>query len=232
MKKKIGITDSGGASFPNYVNWFTSEDTKDDIEVVKLDINSHDYKSCTGFVISGGIDVHPDSYDGDHDYPNRPDEWNEARDQYEETVYKYAKMNKMPVLAICRGLQLVNTIEGGTLIQDLGDGNNVHKKGEADKEHVVVIDSRTFLGEITGAMSGKVNSAHHQAADLIGNSLMVSARSKDDDIVEALEFKDKINKGFLICVQWHPERMADKETSALSKSIKKAFVTAVRSQKV
>lgn len=220
--RKVGFTDT--SNIQNYLKWFEGED----VEAVKLEVGSHDYKGCQGIVLTGGIDVHPDVYDGEHDYPNRPEEWDEGRDQYEETVYKYAKVNKVPILAICRGLQLVNVLEGGTMIQDLGEGNATHKKEQDDKEHTVTIDSRTMLGDITGAMSGVVNSAHHQAVDEPGRSLMVNATSKDN-VIEGLEFKDKTNKGFMIAVQWHPERMKDKDTSAFSKNVKKAFLSAIRS---
>ena len=222
--KKVGITDSRSASMEKYVNWFQGED----VDIVKLEIDSHDYKSCSGIVLTGGTDVHPDVYDGEHEYPNKPESWDEDRDEYEETVYKYAKVNKIPILAICRGLQLVNVIEGGTMIQDLGEGNVTHQKEGNDKEHSVTIDSRTLLGDITGAMSGTVNSAHHQAVDEPGRSLLVNATSKDN-VIEGLEFKDKTNKGFMIAVQWHPERMKDKDTSAFSKNIKRAFLSAIRS---
>jgi putative glutamine amidotransferase len=222
--KKVGITDSRSVSMEKYVSWFNG----DDVEVVKLEVDSHDYKSCQGIVLTGGTDVHPDAYDGEHDYPNKPDNWDEDRDEYEESVYKYAKINKIPILAICRGLQLVNVLEGGTMIQDLGEGNATHQKDGVDKEHTVTVDSRTLLGDITGAMSGVVNSAHHQAVDEPGRSLLVSATSKDN-VIEGLEFKDKANKGFMIAVQWHPERMKDKDTSAFSKNIKKAFLSAIRS---
>jgi putative glutamine amidotransferase len=222
--KKVGITDSRSASMEKYVSWFSGED----VDIVKLEVDSHDYKSCSGIVLTGGTDVHPDVYDGEHDYPNKPDNWDEDRDEYEETVYKYAKVNKIPILAICRGLQLVNVIEGGTMIQDLGDGNITHQKEQSDKEHSITVDSRTLLGDITGAMSGTVNSAHHQAVDEPGRSLLVNATSKDN-VIEGLEFKDKTNKGFMIAVQWHPERMKDKDTSAFSKNIKRAFLSAIRS---
>ncbi|HMJ68281.1 MAG TPA: gamma-glutamyl-gamma-aminobutyrate hydrolase family protein [Cyclobacteriaceae bacterium] len=228
MKKKVGVTDSRSASMEKYLSWFTQEDIGGDIEIVKLEVGSHEYNGCSGIVLTGGTDVHPDQYDGSTDYPLKPESWDEERDVYEEKVYKYAKYNKLPVLAICRGMQLVNVIEGGTLIQDLGEGNVIHKKEETDKEHPVTVDSRTLLGEVTGAMTEKVNSAHHQAIDLVGNDLMVSAVSKDD-VIEGLEFKNKANKGFMVGVQWHPERMTDKETSLLSKGLKKAFLSAIRS---
>jgi putative glutamine amidotransferase len=221
--KKLGITDSRSLSMANYVAWFDGEG----VDVIRLSVNSHDYKNCQGILLTGGTDVHPDLYDGEHDYPGRPDKWDEERDQYEEAVYKYAKMNKIPILAICRGLQLVNVLEGGTMTQDLGEANATHQKEQVDREHQVTIDSRTLLGDITGAMSGTVNSAHHQAVEEPGRSLMVSAVSKDD-VIEGLEYKDKTNKGFMIAVQWHPERMKDKDTNALAKNVKKAFITAIK----
>lgn len=227
MKKRVGVTDSRGKTMDNYLNWFTSEDIGGDIEIVKLEVGSHEFNGCAGIVLTGGTDVHPNQYDGDEDYPLKPESWDEERDAYEEKVYKYAKFNKLPVLAICRGLQLVNVIEGGTLIQDLGEGNSIHKKEETDKEHIVTVDSRTMLGDVTGTMSEKVNSAHHQAIDLVGNDLIVNAVSKDD-VIEGLEFKNKANKGFMLAVQWHPERMTNKDTSPLSKGIKKAFLSAIR----
>jgi putative glutamine amidotransferase len=222
--KKLGIT-RGKKGVENYVNWLAGTDG---IEVEQLEVGSNAYKDCSGILLSGGTDVDPDLYDGDKDYDLKPDEWESERDAYEETVYKYAKVNKIPVLAICRGLQLVNVVEGGTMIQDLGDLNATHRKEENDKEHAVTIDSRTLLGDITGAMSGTVNSAHHQAVEEPARPLMVNAVSKDN-VIEGLEFKDKTNKGFMIAVQWHPERMQNKEVSPLSQSIKKAFLSAIRS---
>lgn len=224
----MGITDTKNVE--NYISWFTDSDKANDIDVQKLEIGSNSYKDCSGIILSGGIDIDPEMYDGSEDYELRPESWDRKRDEYEEMVYKHAKMNKIPILAICRGLQLVNVVEGGTMIQDLGNQNDIHKKAEDDREHSVSIDSRTLLGDITGSMSGTVNSAHHQAADPygIGRDLIVSAISKDD-VIEGLEYKDKTNKGFMIAVQWHPERMKDKETSSLSKGIKKAFLSAIRS---
>jgi putative glutamine amidotransferase len=223
--KKLGITDSRSQSMKNYLSWFDGED----VEVIKLEVGSHDYKSCSGIVLTGGTDVNPIMYDIEGPYENMPDQFDDARDEYEASVYEYAKMNKIPILAICRGLQLVNVAEGGTLIRDLDQKNIVHKKDDVDKTHVVTIDSRTLLGDITGAMSGEVNSAHHQAADpeAIARSLMVSAVSKDD-VIEGLEFKDKTNKGFMIAVQWHPERMKDMDTNPLAKNLKKALVSAIK----
>lgn len=226
-KKKIGITDT--SKVERYVEWFSNEDLGGDVEVVVLKKNSEEYTTCSGIVLSGGVDVHPSLYDGDEDYPNA-DPFDLDRDEFETKVYEFARNKKVPVLAICRGMQLVNVVEGGTLIQDLGEGNAIHRKeGGVDKVHIVDVDSRTFLGDVTGAMMSNVNSAHHQAVDpqAIGRALTPNAFSRDGT-VEGLEYKDKVGKGFFLAVQWHPERMEDRETNLLSKPLKKAFISAVR----
>jgi len=216
--KKVGITDTRSKMMANYLSWFEGEN----IDVVKLEVNSHDYKGCSGIVLTGGTDIHPDLYDGEQEYANKPDQWDEERDRYEEAVYNYAKINKIPILAICRGLQLVNVIEGGTMIQDLGEGNLVHKKeNDIDREHKVAVDS-----DVTGGMNEIVNSAHHQAVEFPGKALMVSATSPDN-VIEAMEFKDKTNRGFMVCVQWHPERIPDSQK--MSKNLKRGFLNAIRS---
>ena len=229
MRKKIGITNT--SKVERYAMWFTSTDLDDDIEIKIITNGSDDYKECSGILLTGGIDVHPEMYDGEEDYPNA-DIHDKDRDEFEQEAYEYAKKNRIPILGICRGLQLVNVVEGGTLIQDLGNGNDVHKKGEEDKIHPVVISQGSLLAEIVGKSQGNVNSAHHQAADpaAIGRQLTVNAVTEAGGIgvVEGLEFKDRRDKGFMLCVQWHPERMQDKEESPFSKNIKEAFLRAVR----
>ncbi len=226
-KKKIGITDT--SKVERYVEWFTKEDLGDDVEVVVLKKGSDEFKHCSGIVLSGGVDVHPSLYDGDEDYPNA-DPFDLDRDEFESEVYEFARGKKIPILAICRGMQLVNVVEGGTLIQDLGEGNATHRKESGvDKQHIVDVDSRTFLGDVTGAMMANVNSAHHQAVDPkgIGRALTPNAFSRDGT-VEGLEYKDKTGKGFFLAVQWHPERMEDREKSLLSKPLKRSLLSAAR----
>ncbi|MEI9921557.1 MAG: gamma-glutamyl-gamma-aminobutyrate hydrolase family protein [Bacteroidota bacterium] len=224
--KKVGITDT--SNIQNYITWFTDQDKGNDIEVLKLEIGSNDYKGCSGIILSGGIDINPKMYDGEDEYENRPAEFNDERDAYEEEVYNYAKMNKIPILAICRGLQLVNVVEGGTMIQDLGEDNAIHRKeNDTDKQHKVTVDSRTLLGDVTGGMTETVNSAHHQAVEFPGKALIENAKSPDG-VIEGLEFKDKTKHGFLLCVQWHPERIPD--DVKMSKNIKKAFLSEIRSK--
>ncbi len=232
QKIKIGVTFSE-ARYENYPKWIVGDDT--DIELVELSWekqNWDDIEDCDGIVLSGGIDTCPRFYENERtDYPNKPDNWNEARDEFEMHVFETALNFDHPVLAICRGLQLVNVALGGDLIQDLEEaGKNDHRRhGEVDGQHSVSIVPTSLLSEVTGATSGNINSAHHQAAGRISDELMVSAVSPDG-VVEALEWKVKEGEPWLLAVQWHPERMLDKETNPLSKNIREKFIEAVKNK--
>ena len=224
--KRIGVTTSD-TNFQNYPNWISGEG----VEVVLLSYeqkNTQDFDSCDGFVLTGGIDVHPDFYQNDRvDYPNTT-VFNESRDLFEMQVFEYARQQNKPVLAICRGLQLVNIALGGNLIQDLQEnGFANHRKGsDGDREHKIEVRAGTLLAQIAGVQHGFVNSAHHQGLDQIAEGLYVSAFS-EDGVVEAIEYKDA-NKPFLLAVQWHPERMQIPASNlAFSQNIRSAFIDAM-----
>ena len=235
MKRKIGISYTKTA-FDNYWNWITQEDMQDDLELALLSFeknNTEDIYKCHGFILTGGVDVHPDFYGGKPIYHNSPDIFQPERDSFEEKIYKYSQEKKLPVLGICRGMQLINVLEGGKLIQDLDNGNERHKKEESDKEHNIVAEDGTLLYKIANSLKGCVNSAHHQAIDphAIGNNLIVNAYDDDNEkIIEGLEFKNKSGKAFMLCVQWHPERMTNKAENPFSENIKRQFLAAVRNK--
>jgi putative glutamine amidotransferase len=223
---KVGITSSD-TNFQNYPNWISGEG----IEVILLSYqenNSQDFIHCDGFLLTGGIDLHPQFYQNPRiDYPNTT-VFSEARDLFEIQVFEYACQQNKPVLAICRGLQLVNVALGGNLIQDLQESGflNHRKTSEGDFEHNIVVSPDTLLAKISGTHSGFVNSAHHQGLDQIATGLQVSAYSADG-VVEAIEYTDP-NKPFLLAVQWHPERMQIPATNeAFSQNIRKAFIEAM-----
>ncbi|HEY1023411.1 MAG TPA: aldehyde dehydrogenase family protein, partial [Flavisolibacter sp.] len=232
MKKKIGISYTE-LSFQAYWDWFAVTDLGDDLELVELSFaknNVEAISSCDGFVLTGGVDVHPFLYDGAEAYPNKTEPLLPQRDVFEKRLFHYAKQHQLPVLGICRGLQLVNVLQGGDLVQDLGEKNNRHRReNDKDKIHPVRVVPGTLLHALVGGDEGLVNSAHHQAAGLVktGEDLVVSAVA-DDGTIEAMEWKDSSGKGFLLCVQWHPERMAEKESSPFSQKIKTVFLNAVR----
>jgi acyl-CoA reductase-like NAD-dependent aldehyde dehydrogenase/gamma-glutamyl-gamma-aminobutyrate hydrolase PuuD len=233
MKKKIGISFTR-TNFKNYWDWFTPGDLQDDLELVELSFeknNMEDIVGCDAFVLTGGVDVHPSFYGGNPAYENGPSSHQADRDYFEARIYHYSQINNLPLLGICRGMQLVNVLQGGKLIQDLDNGNERHSKEDADKEHPIITGSDSLLYKIAGSLTGQVNSAHHQAIDpyALGENLKINAYDDDEEkIIEGLEYRDKTGKAFMLCVQWHPERMKDKEKNPFSENIKKEFISATR----
>jgi putative glutamine amidotransferase len=223
---KIGITDCG--KFENYRKWM---ETEAGVKVVKLSIhskNADEMDECDGVIFSGGEDLHPKLYgkpEFELDYGLK--EIIPERDQFEYQVIAKAFTLKKPVLGICRGLQLINVFLEGTLVPDIPTvvHSNAHGKlNGVDQTHFIRIIPETLLYNICGQEQGTVNSAHHQSVDKPGDLLKISAYS-DPSIVEAMEWKDPVNKSWLLMVQWHPERMAD-TSSPFSASVKTAFLDA------
>jgi putative glutamine amidotransferase len=224
MKLKIGITQSE-TNYANYPKWIVGTEGVDIIELSYDHNNFGDVALCDGVVLTGGIDSHPQFYleDFDLDYPHAPDEFAVHRDEFELAVLREAIKHKKPILGICRGLQLINIFFGGTLHLDIGEDNNKkHKKMEGiDKKHAILVDKNSLFFNITQQEHGIVNSAHHQAIEILGKDLKVSATS-DDNFIEAIELADS-KEQFLLAVQWHPERMLDTE-SPFTKNIRNAFL--------
>jgi putative glutamine amidotransferase len=223
---RIGITESD-TNFQNYPTWMQG----DGVEIIILSYrsqNKSDFARCDGFLLSGGVDMHPSGYGNERtDYPWATS-FNEPRDAFEIEVFHFACIHKKPVLAICRGLQLVNAALGGNLIQDLQEqGFSNHRKGsEADGEHTISVEMNSLLFSIAGQSQGFVNSAHHQGLDRIAESLRVSAWS-EDQVVEAIEYIDFDQKPFFLGVQWHPERLRIQDSQTpFSINIRHAFLDA------
>ncbi len=126
----------------NYVNWLKGTDS--DIEVIVFSTeenNAEAIADCDALVLSGGVHSHPKYYNGKDEYPNKPEEgWNTARDDFERSLYQTALDKHIPILAVCRGHQLVNIFHGGNLVQDLGELNEFHKAiKDQDKQHTLVL---------------------------------------------------------------------------------------------
>ena len=169
--------------------------------------NPESLASLDGLLLSGGTDVNPVHYgQGRLRYSESPDD---ARDALELRLVREALAADLPVLAICRGLQLLNVALDGTLIQHL-PSTNVHRVKAKNAEtgrhpgaHRLRVEPNTRLAEIIGAGEHEVNSRHHQAVDpnKLGKGLIVSATA-DDGVIEAIE---KPGATFVVAVQWHPE---------------------------
>lgn len=228
---KIGLTRTRRLEKHQfYLDWLKANE---EIEILTLSVdenNLEEINNCDALVLSGGVDVHPKFYDSDTVYPGAPKEFNEKRDEFEIAAFQSAEKNNIPILGICRGMQLINVIHKGTLIQSLGmhDLNKVHK-GSPDKSHPVNIEPGTILYDIVDSKQTEVNSAHHQAIDKLGEGLLINARS-DEGIAEGIERKDKYQKPFLLAIQWHPERMFrfQLENSPASKAIRERFIEEIK----
>jgi putative glutamine amidotransferase len=229
MKKvTIGITDC--SKYANYEKWILSEP---DTEVIRLSAKSNnlnEIQKCDGVILSGGEDMHPRYYKKPEylDYCNEIDE---ERDAFEWKVLEYTEKNKVPLLGICRGLQVANVFYGGTLVPDIpAFGKFNHSRfTDKDRYHTIQVDINSDLKKIVGAEKGEINSAHHQSAELVGKGLVANAIS-EDGIIEGIERRDKDGQPFFQLVQWHPERMTDLQ-NPFSKNIKIGFLDAVRKSK-
>lgn len=172
--------------------------------------------SVDGLVLTGGDDYSPTHY-GARKHP-RTELIHADRERHDLKLAQLAIKRKMPIFGICGGQQLVNIVQGGTLVQHVPDvvGSNVHSGPLYKEAHPVEIWPGTRLAQIVRKFEIKVNSFHHQSADIVGRGLRVSAISTDG-IIEAIEGD---GDAFLVCVQWHPERMLnDRRQVALFKAL-------------
>lgn len=176
-----------------------------------------------GLLLCGGGDVDPALYGGRaHPAIGGVDR---ARDESEIELVRGAIARDLPLLAICRGLQLVNVALGGTLIEHLPDevGAGVPHRGKRDyQRHAVEIERESRLARVLGTCRTSPASSHHQALRRVADGLVVVARAPDG-VIEAAEMPAR---RWLIGVQWHPERSAalDPEQQRLFD----AFVSAAR----
>ncbi len=156
--------------------------------------------SVNGLLIIGGADIHPTFYREHARQKIKP--MYRGRTLFDMTIYRMAERKKIPVLAICYGMQLLNVIYGGTLYQDIQSevkGAHNHQAKRRHPLHPVFVTPDSELAKIVRKKEFLVHSQHHQAVKRLGASLRIVAYS-DDGIPEALEGPDR-----LLAVQWHPE---------------------------
>ena len=188
---------------------------------------------ASGVLLPGsGADVDPARYG----HPRIPAcaEADRSREQTDRALLESAERMRKPLLGICLGAQSLNVFHGGTLIQDLLPLPVNHRAGRAVQvAHSAIISPESRLARILsgtlealnspeGKLRVPVNSSHHQAVAIAGESLRVVARCPDDGCIEAVESNDPDR--WLIGVQWHPERTFS--SSASSKALFGAFLTA------
>lgn len=168
---------------------------------------------CQGVIFSGGEDVNPACYGREKEA--LCGRVTDHRDAAELLLFRLATERKLPVLGICRGVQLLNVALGGTLIQDI--------PGHRDTTHPVKVEGGSLLHSATGDCC-RVNSYHHQVIEKPGNGLRVVARN-EEGYIEAVELPDY---PFFLGVQWHPERSLVREADPISRQILQMLINAAQ----
>lgn len=184
-----------------------------------------------GLMIVGGyFDIHPKRYGEKKIHPTV--KLNPIREDFEYQIASKAIKTDMPILGICNGMQLINVLHGGKIMQHIPDEKKFidHEQSHDPKYndynlpyHQVQIEPDTMLHQIVKQKSVKTNSSHHQAVKNAGRNIKVSARA-NDGIIEAIE---KTNHPFCVGIQWHPEFNASKA----DQKIFNAFIKAAKKYK-
>lgn len=188
-------------------------------------------ESLDGLMVVGGyFDIHPMRYGDENIHPAV--KLNDIRENFEHELGKRAIKSKVPLLGICNGMQLINVLHGGKVIQHIPDEGKFmdHEQSHIDGfndysrgYHEVALEKDSRLFEIVGTEKIITNSSHHQAAKMAGSGLKIAARATDG-VIEAIE---KPGHEFCVGVQWHPEF----EVSDADKKIFEAFVEAAKNYK-
>jgi putative glutamine amidotransferase len=164
--------------------------------------------ACDGVLLTGGADIDPANYGVAERHPTV--KIDAARDAYELALAREVLARDLPVLAICRGVQLLNVAAGGSLIQDIpsqhpSDVRHAQREPRHSHAHVVRVPRESRLAEVLGdgldLEALPVNSRHHQCVDRVAPGLVVAATAPDG-VVEGLE---RPGARFCLGVQWHPE---------------------------
>jgi putative glutamine amidotransferase len=187
----LAVQDAGGMALLLPPDDATAEQPSDLLDLID------------GLVLAGGSDIDPGSY-GAAPHPEtrgtRPE-----RDRFELALAHAALERDMPVLGICRGMQLLNVACGGTLVQHLPDllGHDDHRHTPgAFGDHEVRLQEGTLAARAVGGERSAVKSHHHQGVDELGEGLVAVGWSDADDTIEAVELP---GKAYALGVLWHPE---------------------------
>ena len=169
-----------------------------------------------GLILPGGNDVDPSQYGADPHPALGPT--SELLDEVQLALARAAIAADVPLLGVCRGMQVLNVASGGSLHQhlpDLLDGSEEHRRVPgslgAENEHDVHLIPGSLAAEAAGSELATTRSHHHQAVDRIGEGLVVTGRGVDDGLIEAVELP---TNSFCLGVQWHPE--ADPDSAVIA----------------
>jgi len=197
-RPKIGITTSPRREADYYLTYGRAVEAAG-AEAVYLPPGTGSVAEIDGLLLPGGWDVDPARY-GEKPDPKVGDIDPEL-DETEIQLFKLARNEKIPVLGICRGQQVINVAMGGTLLQHL-EGHEVRAFGRKHLAHTAEVDPGSELGHAAEGRQIQVNSLHHQAVRSVAPGLRQTATG-DDGTIEGLETDD----GLVVAVQCHPEEL-------------------------
>ena len=185
----------------------------------RLDKTREYLSTVDGILVSGGNDVDPIFYREKKKASNLSIA--RERDIFEIALARKAKAKRVPVLAICRGMQLVNVAFGGNLHQDFRFEKEFMDhtlKGSAGygRRHPVTIEEGSKLFGVIGKTKIVTNTDHHQMVKRVAPGFVATAWSRRDGVIEAIESRDG---HYFLCVQWHPELMRGRNSKALFDSL-------------
>jgi putative glutamine amidotransferase len=238
IRPRIGITTkSGGSTHPAYrlyaaaVEAAGGESVWLEPETLERVDPQEILRDLDGLLFSGGVDIDPEQF-GETVIPDAGVEIDPQRDAAELPLARAALASDIPVLGICRGIQTLAVAGGGSLHQDLGllgrePARHQQRKAGKDERataHAVDVEPGSVLARAVGEGIQDVNSFHHQAVRDVPAGFVVTARSTDG-LVEAVEDP---RRSFRLGVQWHPERMVDRDPA--QRRLFAAFVEAARAR--
>lgn len=229
QKIRIAISkEKPASSVQNYSGWlerYSNEIEWFNLYPLGIDSAINLLKTCEGILLTGGEDVFPGLY-GKIDDTARCGSIDTYRDSLEIALINYAIENNMPLIGVCRGLQIINVALNGSLVVDIPtdfESAVIHRQADWQNcFHPVYLVDATHLNVISEGHQDSVASNHHQGIDLLGEGLQISAYSADS-LPEAIEWSIRGDKSLLMAVQWHPERMDTLDM--LSAPIAMQFIT-------
>jgi putative glutamine amidotransferase len=219
-------------NYKNYYRWLKSVDSTIiiiDMYHLSLDSALAVLDKCDGLLLTGGPDVYPGRFGKEGD-TSRCTEIDVKRDTLEFALLKRSQDKKMPVQAVCRGLQVINVYFGGSLVIDIPtDLDTIVKHQKPDTYecyHEVEVSHGSELYILCGTEKVKVNSNHHQGIEVLSQDLIGMA-STSDGLIEAIGLKEPEPNQYFLAVQWHPERLD--YSNPLSGPIIQKFIDSAKS---